>query len=251
VNQDRALVILPTFNERENLRTVVEGIRKYGHDVLVVDDNSPDGTGRLADEMAAADRGVSVLHRPGKLGLGTAYVSGFKLGLERGYGFLVQMDADGSHLPEFLDPLIAAAREDGGLAVGSRYVPGGQIVAGWGPHRRFLSSAANRYCRLVLSLTVHDCTAGFRCYSRKVLEDIHLDDVASHGYAFQVEMTVRCRRAGHRIVEIPIRFEERLAGKSKVSQREIREALFMVLRLRFPGSKLLQRSAEPVPGSEG
>ncbi len=229
---DRALVVLPTYNERQSLEAVVAGVRALGHEVLVVDDGSPDGTGELADRLSAADPCVSVLHRPAKLGLGSAYTMGFAWGLERGFGLLVEMDADGSHLPEHLDPIIAAARESRGLAIGSRYVPGGAIV-GWGASRWLLSWAANLYTRLVLGLRTRDCTSGYRCYAAGVLTAIGLERVVSQGYSFQVEMVYRCARLGFPIREVPIRFEDRLLGRSKVSEGEVGKAVLNVLRLRF------------------
>ncbi len=206
------LVVLPTYDELENLERVVSAVRPLGHDVLIVDDNSPDGTGRLADRLAAADPGVTVLHRPRKLGLGSAYVAGFTEGLERGYQLFVEMDADRSHLPEHLDPIVAAARRSGGLAIGSRYVRGGGI-GGWVP--------------------VRDCTSGYRCYTRRALEAIGLHRILSQGYSFQIEMLYRCRRLGFAVVEVPIRFEDRTHGRSKVSEGEIRKALINVVRMRF------------------
>jgi dolichol-phosphate mannosyltransferase len=224
------LVVLPTYNERPNLENVVAGIRRLGHEVLIVDDSSPDHTGELADELAAADGGVRVLHRPRKLGLGTAYEDAFRIGLSDGLGLFVEMDADGSHLARDLDAIVAAARESGGLAIGSRYVRGGEII-GWPFHRWFLSWAANAYCRLLLGLPTRDCTSGFRCYTRDLLQRIDLDNIVSQGYSFQIEMVYRARRLGYKVVETPIRFEDRVAGASKVSQGEVRRALWTVLRL--------------------
>ena len=224
------LVVLPTFNERENLERVVAGVRHLGHDVLVVDDASPDGTGDIADGLAAADEGVRVLHRERKLGLGSAYEDAFRIGLAEGSRLLVEMDADGSHRAQDLQPIVDAARGCGGLAVGSRYMPGGQIV-GWPGHRLLLSWGANVYCRTLLSLKVRDCTSGFRCYTRELLSSIDLDGIVSQGYSFQIEMVHRTVRLGYPVVEVPIRFEDRVAGASKVSQGEIRRALWTVLRL--------------------
>ncbi len=224
------LVVLPTYNERQNLEKVVGGVRRLGHDVLIVDDASPDMTGELADRLAAADAGVRVLHRPRKLGLGSAYEDAFKIGLTEGRQLFVEMDADGSHLPENLEAIIAAARTCGGLAIGSRYIDGGEVV-GWPFHRWLLSWAANVYCRILLGLPNHDCTSGYRCYTRDLLAHIDLDDVVSQGYSFQIEMVYRTRKLGYRVVETPIRFEDRVAGASKVSQGEVRRALWTVLRL--------------------
>jgi len=231
----RALVVLPTYNERENLERAVRAVREVGHDVLVVDDSSPDGTGELAAELASADPGVQLLVRPGKLGLGSAYVAGFRCGLERGYDLLVEMDADGSHRPEHLAAIVSAAERTGGLVIGSRYIPGGS-VAGWGWNRKLLSWGANVYCRLLLGLSVRDATSGYRCYPRAVLEAIGLDRVVSQGYSFQIEMVYRCLRGGFSVHEVPIHFEDRVAGKSKVSEGEVRKALLAVLLLRLRGA---------------
>jgi dolichol-phosphate mannosyltransferase len=224
------LVVLPTYNESENLKHVVEGVRLLDHDVLIVDDASPDRTGEIADEMAAADGGVRVLHRTGKLGLGSAYVDAFRIGLAEGSRLFVEMDADGSHLAANLDSIVGAARGAGGLAIGSRYIPGGEI-AGWSARRRLLSWGANVYCRVLLGLSTRDCTSGFRCYTRELLARLGLDEVMSQGYSFQIEMVHRARRLGFPVVEVPIRFEERMAGSSKVSRAEIGRALWTVLRL--------------------
>lgn len=225
-----ALVVLPTFNEHENLERVVAGVRHFGHDVLVVDDASPDGTGKLADELAAADSGVRVLHRDRKLGLGSAYEEAFRIGLADGSRLFVEMDADGSHRPQDLNSIIDASRGSGGLAIGSRYMRGGVIV-GWPFHRLVLSRAANVYTRTLLRLNVRDCTSGFRCYTRDLLSSIKLDEVVSQGYSFQIEMVQRTVKLGFPVVEVPIHFEDRIAGASKVSQGEIRRALWTVLRL--------------------
>ena len=228
----RPLVVLPTYNERENLARVVGAVRAHGYDVLVVDDGSPDGTGDIADGLAAADAGVGVLHRTGKLGLGSAYVAGFSAGLKRGYDLFVEMDADGSHLTEHLDTIVGAAAACDGLAIGSRYVPGGSVV-GWGMGRKLLSWGANVYCRLLLGLPTRDATSGYRCFSRRVLEAVGLGRVLSEGYSFQIEMVYRAWRLGFPVVEVPIRFEDRVEGRSKVSEGEVRRALLGVLRMRL------------------
>ena len=224
------LVVLPTYNESQNIEKVVAGVRHLGHDVLIVDDASPDATGEIADRLAAADPGVRVLHRPRKLGLGSAYEDAFRIGLAEGSALFVEMDADGSHLAKDLDGIVDAARGCGGLAIGSRYVRGGEIE-GWPPHRWLLSWTANIYCRLLLGLSTRDCTSGFRCYTRELLQQIGLDEVVSQGYSFQIEMVLRAKRLGFPIVEVPIRFEDRVAGASKVSRGEVRRALWTVLRL--------------------
>ena len=226
------LVVLPTYNERENLATVVAGVREHGYDVLVVDDGSPDGTGEIASALAKNDGALRVLKRESKLGLGSAYIAGFRDGLARGYRLFVEMDADGSHLPEHLDAIVGGARATGGLCIGSRYVKGGSII-GWGPARHLLSWAANVYCRALLGIPVHDYTSGFRCYTREALERTGLERVVSQGYSFQIEMVYRCAKLGFPVVETPIRFEDRVYGRSKVSEGEVRKALLTVLRLRF------------------
>jgi dolichol-phosphate mannosyltransferase len=230
----RTLVVLPTYNEIENLETAVRRVREAGCDVLVVDDSSPDGTGELAAALAAADPGVDVLVRPGKLGLGSAYVVGFRCGIERGYDYLVEMDADGSHRPEHLPEIVAEAERSGGLVIGSRYVRGGS-VSGWGWHRKLLSWGANVYTRALLGLRVRDATSGYRCYPRAVLESVGLDRIMSQGYSFQIEMVYRCVKRGFAVREVPIHFEDRVAGRSKVSEGEVRKALLAVLWLRVRG----------------
>jgi len=225
-----ALVVMPTYNERENLERVVSGVRHLGHDVLIVDDASPDGTGELADDLAAADPGVRVLHRERKLGLGSAYEDAFRIGMKEGSRLFVEMDADGSHRPADLNPIIDAARGSGGLAIGSRYMPGGS-VSGWPVHRLVLSRGANLYCRALLRLRIRDCTSGFRCYSRDLLASMKLEAIVSQGYSFQIEMVYRTVRLGYPVVEVPIHFEDRVAGASKVSQGEITRALWTVVRL--------------------
>lgn len=228
---ERTLVILPTYNERDNLERVAGEVRHLGYDVLVVDDNSPDGTGDIADRLAKLDSRLTVLHRSGKLGLGSAYVEAFRLGLERGYELFVEMDADGSHKIGHLPAIIEAARKGGGLGLGSRYAAGGGVT-GWPRHRRFLSWGANVYCRALLGLSVHDCTSGYRCYTRHLLEAIGLERVISDGYSFQIEMVYLATRNGFRVVEVPIIFEDRVAGASKVTRGEIVTDFLSVIRLR-------------------
>ena len=224
------LVVLPTYNESQNIEKVVAGVRHLGHNVLIVDDASPDGTADIADRLAAADPGVRVLHRPRKLGLGSAYEDAFRIGLAEGSSLFVEMDADGSHLAKDLDSIVDAARGCGGLAIGSRYIRGGEID-GWPAHRWLLSWAANIYCRMLLGLPTRDCTSGFRCHTRDLLQQVGLDSVVSQGYSFQIEMVHRTKRLGFPIIEVPIRFEDRVAGASKVSRGEVRRALWTVLRL--------------------
>ncbi|GAB3583498.1 polyprenol monophosphomannose synthase [Calidifontibacter terrae] len=227
---ERVLVLLPTYNEVENLPLIMRRIRASvpEADVLVLDDNSPDGTGQLADSMAAADDHVQVLHRAGKEGLGKAYVAGFQWGLERDYDALIEIDADGSHPPEVLPQMIAAAA-DADLVIGSRWVPGGDIV-NWPRSRQVISRGGNLYIRLALGMPVKDATAGYRVYRADTLRTIGLDDVDSQGYCFQVDLTWRVVRHGLRIVEVPITFVEREIGASKMSQGIVQEAMLNVTR---------------------
>lgn len=229
----QALVIVPTYNERENLPALVGRLRALPGDVhvLVVDDNSPDGTGLMADAIAACDPGVQVLHRSGKLGLGTAYRAGFHYGLSHQYQFLCTMDADFSHSPESVPVLLDKAVSGYDLVVGSRYVAGGQVV-GSPPMRKFISYAANSLAHRFLGVTTHDCTAGFRCYRRQVLETVDLDAIFSSGYSFLIEMAFLCQQAGFRIGEAPITFVNRTLGASKINRREIVKAFYTLLRLR-------------------
>ena len=221
----RVLVCIPTYNERENLPVVVARIRAAvpAADVLVLDDNSPDGTGEVADQLAGEDPQVHVLHRPGKQGLGRAYLAGFEWGLERGYDALVEMDADGSHQPEQLPQLLAAAAT-ADLVIGSRWVRGGSVV-NWPLHRKALSVGGNLYTRVLLGMPVHDATAGYRVYRAEALRRIGLDDVASQGYSFQTDLTRRAVGLGMRVVEVPITFVEREIGDSKMSGDIMRESL--------------------------
>ncbi|MFE0024386.1 polyprenol monophosphomannose synthase [Amycolatopsis sp. NPDC059021] len=222
------LVVIPTYNERENLRPIVERLNKALPDVhaLIVDDGSPDGTGDLADELAKADERVHVMHRTEKAGLGAAYIAGFRWGLARDYVTIVEMDADGSHAPEDL-PRLLDALGDTDLAIGSRYVPGGSVV-NWPKRREILSRGANIYSRIALGVRVNDITAGFRAYRRQVLEKLALDEVASHGYCFQIDLTLRTVEAGFELVEVPITFTEREIGESKMSGSIIQEAFLRV-----------------------
>ena len=225
----RVLVIVPTYNERENLPAIAARLRAAVPEahLLVADDNSPDGTGQVADELAAADDHIHVLHRPGKQGLGAAYIAGFRWGLAQGYDVLVEMDADGSHSPEELPRLLDALEAGADLAIGSRYVPGGKVV-NWPLSRELLSRGANIYTRIMLGIPVRDATAGFRAYRAATLEKIGLDGVQSQGYCFQVDLTLRTVRAGLRVVEAPITFVERTAGASKMSRAIVAEALWRI-----------------------
>jgi dolichol-phosphate mannosyltransferase len=227
----RVLIVLPTYDEASNLEAIVDAILRYVvADLLIVDDASPDGTGAIADRIAAARDCVRVLHRSGKQGLGTAYLAGFRDAIARGYERVFEMDADFSHPPWDL-PRLLHAGEQAELVIGSRYVRGGS-TAGWSMRRRLLSRGANWYARTLLGARVRDMTAGFRCYDVAALAKLDLDSVAAQGYAFQIEMVDRCRRAGMRIRELPIHFVDRRQGKSKMDARIAREALLLVPRLR-------------------
>ena len=226
--QLRLLVVIPTYNERENLPGILSRLHTAvpAADVLVVDDASPDGTGALADELAAQDSRVHVLHRNSKAGLGAAYVAGFGWGLSRDYDALVEMDADGSHAPEQLPDLVAAL-DGADVVLGSRWVPGGSVVD-WPRRRELLSRGGNAYTRFMLKLPLRDATGGYRVYRRHVLEAMDLSGVSSQGYCFQVDLVWRAWRAGFRVVEVPIRFVERVAGASKMNRSIVSEALWRV-----------------------
>ena len=229
----RTLIIIPTYNEIENLPSLLEGIFTFAPetDVLVVDDNSPDGTGNLIEELKKNDARIHLLRRPGKLGLGTAYIAGFKYAIVKRYDAAFEMDADFSHDPCYLpDFLHAIQRAD--LVIGSRYIPGGS-TPNWSLVRRMISGSGNIFARGVLNIPVHDCTGGYRCYRREVLETIDLDSVQSRGYAFQIEMTYRVLNQGFKIVETPITFMDRRLGQSKMSKKIIIEAFTYVLKTRF------------------
>lgn len=249
----RVLIIIPTYNERDNIGPLLAQIHEALPiaDVLVVDDNSPDGTGQLADELAKKDPRLKVLHREGKLGLGTAYLTGFRYALDNGYDFVFEMDADFSHDPCYLPALLHAASEgadgkegaDGGadLVIGSRRIPGGG-TENWGLGRQLLSSGGSLYARAILGfgqpqhffgLPVNDLTSGFKCFRRRVLESIDLDTIHSEGYSFQIEVTYRAMRLGFRVAEVPIVFIDRRAGQSKMSFRIFLEAMGVVWRLRL------------------
>lgn len=232
-------MLIPTYNERDNLERIVARVRSSvpEADVLVLDDNSPDGTGRIADELAAADEHVCVLHRAGKEGLGAAYLAGFAWALERGYDAIVEMDADGSHRPEHLPTMLAAA-EDADLVIGSRYVRGGRVV-NWPVDRKVVSVAGNAYIKVLLGMPVNDATAGYRVYRAETLRTIDLAEVESAGYCFQTDLTVRTVRAGLTVVEVPITFIEREAGDSKMDGDVVRESM-----TRITGWGLAHRTAQ-------
>ncbi len=230
----RALVIVPTYNERFNIERLIPAIlvQDSSLEVLVVDDGSPDGTGAIVDEIAQANPRVHVIHRSGKLGLGTAYIAGFRWALERKYDLIFEMDADFSHNPETLPEFLSMANE-ADLVIGSRYQNGRVNVVNWPMSRLLLSYAANLYARAITGLPIADTTAGFKCFRRNVLESIDLSAVKSNGYAFQIEMHFRVWKRGFRLVEIPIIFVDRTEGVSKMSKKIVREAIWMVWRLRW------------------
>ncbi|MGE5694529.1 MAG: polyprenol monophosphomannose synthase [Candidatus Sericytochromatia bacterium] len=243
----RTLAIIPTYNERESLPLIVERLQNALPDVhiLVVDDGSPDGTGELADQLAAADPNrIHVMHRTAKDGLGAAYLAGFAWGLRNGYSVLVEMDADGSHAPEQLSRLLSALDAGADLAIGSRYVPGGE-VRNWPWRRLVLSRTANWYSRTLLGARVNDITAGYRAYRREVLEKIDLSAVESKGYCFQIDLTWRTINNGFTIAEVPITFVERELGVSKMSGSNIREAVVKVAQWGIRGR--IDRARDSVP----
>jgi len=232
--RDLALVIVPTYDERDNIGRLIEQVLAQDErlEVLVVDDGSPDGTGALVDAIVATNPRVHVLHRPRKMGLGTAYLQGFKWALERPYAYVFEMDADFSHDPAHL-PQFLRAIESADVVLGSRYRNGKVTVVNWPIARLVLSYSANIYARAVTGLQLFDATGGFKCFRRKVLEAIDLDSVRSNGYAFQIEMSFRAWKRGFRLVEIPIVFHDRTEGESKMSRSILREAVWMVWRLRW------------------
>ena len=247
---ERALVIIPTYNEKENIRPIVELVLSQASDldVLVVDDNSPDGTAAIVTEMAQANPRVHLLSRAGKLGLGTAYIAGFKWGLSRGYAYLIEMDADFSHDPREIPNMLKAIQQ-ADLVLGSRYIDGIRVV-NWPLSRLVLSKGASYYVRIITGLPIHDPTGGFKCFRRKVLETIELDEVRSNGYAFQIEMTHKAWMMGFRVREIPITFADRYAGTSKMSGHIVREALWMVWSLALAHGFRRKPRAELKPAAD-
>ena len=229
----KAVVVIPTYNERDNIEKLTTEVLAQDESIsiLIVDDNSPDGTGELADKMAASNPRISILHRKGKLGLGSAYRKGFRLAIEQGADFIIEMDADFSHdpkiLPQFLEKMSIYD-----LVIGSRYINGVSVV-NWPIRRLILSYFASVYTRLVTGLKISDCTSGFKCFNRKVLETINLDTIKSDGYSFQIEMNFRCVEMGFRVGEVPIIFIDRHAGSSKMSKKIVREAVIMVWKLKL------------------
>ncbi len=246
---NKALVVVPTYNERENLPTLAQrllGLPVFV-DLLVVDDNSPDGTGKIADELAAKHPSMHVLHRPEKNGLGRAYIAGFKWALERGYEFIFEMDGDFSHNPDDI-PLLLEAAKDSDLVLGSRYINGIRII-NWPLSRLMLSKCAAKYVQVITGMPLTDPTGGYKCFRRHALQSINLDEIESNGYSFQVEMTHKLWRQGMKIVEVPIIFTDRFQGHSKMSKGIVREALWMVWRLLFQ-NKLSRRPGPRPPASK-
>jgi len=233
-SQGYCLVVVPTYNEALNIERLVGALLSQGSqlDILVVDDNSPDGTGDIVAALAAQSPRVQLLRRAGKLGLGSAYIAGFRHGLQQGYSYLCEMDADFSHQPHYLPQLLSCAEHDADVALGSRNVPGGR-VENWSWVRKLISKGGSLYARTILDMPVYDCTGGFKCFRADVLQHIDLNSIRSSGYAFQVEMNYRCHQAGFRIREIPIVFPDRVAGSSKMSRQIVLEAALMVLKLRL------------------
>jgi len=233
---EKIAVVIPTYNERENIRTIVERVLRFAPRetmVIVVDDNSPNGTAEIVEEMAASDSRVSVIKRSGKLGLGSAYRTGIAEAVRRGANRIITMDADLSHPTERIPAMLEAARK-ADLVLGSRYISGGRIE-NWSARRRLLSRFANLVARLAMRLDVADCTTGFRCYSRELIEAIRLDKIKSEGYSFLEEIVFLSRKHGFKVAEIPITFRDRTRGKSKISRKEILKAILTILRLSLQG----------------
>jgi dolichol-phosphate mannosyltransferase len=230
----KALIVVPTYNERDNVEDIAGRLLSTlsDADILFVDDNSPDGTGELLDAMSAREPRIQVLHRAGKLGLGTAYIAGFRWALARDYAFIFEFDADGSHDPKYLPHMVALAEGDADVVVGSRNVPGGGTV-NWGVGRKILSRGGSFYSRTILGIDVRDVTAGFICWRRRVLESLDLDRIRSNGYSFQIEMKYRALQLGFKLVETPIVFVDRQVGTSKMSRKIVAEALLSVWKLRL------------------
>jgi dolichol-phosphate mannosyltransferase len=242
----KALIVIPTYNESGNIEPLVTQILATVPevDVLVIDDASMDGTGAIVDGLAARLSRVHVIHRPGKLGLGTAYLRGFDYAIQNGYDLVFEMDADFSHDPRYLPAFLAAAAGPQGaaLVIGSRYIPGGD-TPDWSPLRKFISGGGNIFARAVLGIPIHDCTSGYRCYRTSALSTLHLDQVHSQGYAFQVEMAYAMWRSGYTVREVPIVFIDRRVGHSKMSRKIFIEGFTWVLRTRISGSPVMRRNA--------
>jgi len=241
----RTLIVIPTYNERENIASIVDDVLRAAPaaDILVIDDNSPDGTGALVDEIGARHPQVRALHRPGKLGLGTAYVLGFHSAIEQGYDLVFEMDADYSHDPRYLPTFLQMA-ETADLVIGSRYIPGGD-TPNWSALRKFISSGGNIFARTVLRIPVKDCTSGYRCYRTSALRSLNLDAIRAQGYAFQVEMAYNFWKCGYRVREVPIVFVDRRVGKSKMSRKIFIEGFTWVLRTRLTRDTVVRRPPKP------
>jgi dolichol-phosphate mannosyltransferase len=248
-NVVKSLIAIPTYSERENIVGLIEDIQRVvpTTDILVIDDNSPDGTGEVVDELSARLPQVKALHRPTKLGLGTAYVRGFQYAIENGYELVFEMDADFSHDPRYLPDILNAA-QNADLVIGSRYVPGGG-TANWSALRKFVSGGGNAFARTVLGIPIHDCTGGFRCYRTAALRTVDLSLIRAQGYAFQVEMAYIFWKRGYQVREVPIIFEDRRVGKSKMSRKIFVEAFLWVMRTRLLGDPAV--SARPASASAG
>ncbi|MBD3290606.1 glycosyltransferase [candidate division KSB1 bacterium] len=230
----RSLIVIPTFNESENIEKLIDRILFQGIknlDILVVDDNSPDGTAEIVEGIAQHEPNVYLLKRPGKQGLGTAYVTGFKYAIQHGYDYIFEMDADFSHDPDEI-PNFLAKMEEYDLVIGSRYIVGVNVI-NWPLSRLILSLGANKYTSIITGLPIKDCTGGYKCFRREVLEKIDFDKISSDGYSFQIEMNFKAWKLGFRIHEIPIVFTDRIAGTSKMNKKIVREAISMVWKLKF------------------
>lgn len=248
----KALIAIPTYNERDNIEGLIDEIHAVvpETDILIVDDNSPDGTGQLVDQLATTRPYLRAIHRSGKLGLGTAYVRGFQYAIEQGYDLVFEMDADYSHHPRYLSAMLSTA-ENADLVIGSRYIRGGG-TANWSFLRRFISGGGNTFARIMLGIPTHDCTSGFRCYRTAALGTVDLRLIRAQGYAFQVEMAYIFWRRGYRVREVPIIFEDRRVGKSKMSRRIFVEAFLWVLRTRLrgdPAAKVIPATATVIPAA--
>jgi dolichol-phosphate mannosyltransferase len=245
----KSLIVIPTYNERENIAGLIDDVLTMvpTTDLLIIDDNSPDGTGELVDAISAQDTRVHVVHRPGKLGLGTAYVLGFQYAIDNGYDLVFEMDADYSHDPKYLPDIFAAAG-DADLVIGSRYVKGGD-TPNWSALRKFISGGGNTFARMVLFIPFHDCTGGYRCYRTNALRQLNLSLISTQGYAFQVEMAYVFWKRGFRVREVPIVFMDRRVGKSKMSRKIFLEAFLWVVRTRFQGDPVVKAPppVQPLP----
>jgi len=249
-HHDKALIVIPTYNEADNLEPLTREIVALParFDILVVDDNSPDGTGEIADRLVKELPAVHVLHRPGKQGLGTAYIAGFQWALERDYEYILEMDCDFSHHPRYL-PTFLETIERADLVIGSRYVPGGG-TANWGALRKLISASGNYFARAMLGLKTRDCTGGFRCYRRKLIELVPWEEINLHGYGFQIGAVYHVERMGGRIAEFPIIFEDRRVGQSKMSTAIIIEAFAFVTTLALGGGRVRRSSQPSAAGSQ-